>query len=88
MIGALGQVITPRGIILVSEQSKKKSENLSNMPVDVRKYLDEYLATLGFTVEDVCTNYSIRMVCNAMYLKKWADNYRYKPVAVRKRKLF
>ena len=86
MVGANGNIMTPFGLVNVSDSKEHLKNNIANnVGVD---NLEKYLQSIGIELELVRTDYKYRMLANLIYLKNWTDNYVYKGSAVKKRKLF
>ena len=86
MVGANGNIMTPFGLVNVSDSKEHLKNNIANnVGVD---NLEKYLQSIGIELELVRTDYKYRMLANLIYLKNWADNYVYKGSTVKKRKLF
>ena len=88
MTASMGGIMTPYGIILVSDRGLKEPKHIKNMPKDAQQTILNYLDSLGLTIEYVMTDYDGRAECNIKYLKNWSDNYIYKPIKTFKKSLF
>lgn len=75
MTAANGGIMTPYGIICVSDKCNTVGKAVDTLPVIYRERLEEYLSTVGLTLQQVSTDYSLRGIANIKYLKNWADNY-------------
>jgi hypothetical protein len=78
MTGANGSIRTPFGVVVVSENVMDKNTHVQNMSSDAAKNLNDYLTSIGLSLEEVATDYKKRMLANLKYLKTWSDNYQYK----------
>ena len=88
MTGANGNIMTPYGIILVSDKKLSDPSHIMNMPDEAKKNIQNFLEQLGYTLESAMCDYRVRMCINISYLKKWADDYEYRPLTVSKKSLF
>ena len=88
MTGANGNIMTPYGIILVSDKKLSDSSHIMNMPDEAQKNIHNFVEKLGYTLESAMCDYRVRMCINISYLKKWADDYEYRPLTVSKKSLF
>lgn len=87
MQGANGSILTPYGLVTVSNSQSHSKNHISNI-VAAEKMLQKYLQSIGLELELVKTNYKYRMLANLIYLKNWADNYVYKGSSINRKKLF
>lgn len=88
MTGANGSIMTPYGIILVSQNKLNDPSHINNMPTKARENVEQFVEKLGYQLEEAMIDYKIRMCINISYLKQWADNYEYKPIKTFKKSLF
>lgn len=88
MTGANGSIMTPYGIILVSQNKLNDPSHINNMPIKARENVEQFVEKLGYQLEEAMIDYKIRMCINISYLKQWADNYEYKPIKTFKKSLF
>ena len=86
MIGANGNILTPFGLVTVSDSQQHLKNHISNNLGE--KQLNKYLQSIGIELELVRTDYKYRMLVNLIYLKNWADNYVYKGSSINRKKLF
>lgn len=86
MIGANGNILTPFGLVTVSDSQQHLKNHISNNLGE--KQLKKYLQSIGIELELVRTDYKYRMLANLIYLKNWADNYVYKGSSISRKKLF
>lgn len=87
LVAAMGNVMTPWGVWYCSKRTLTDN-NLNCLPSDALEAVKEYFNSLGFTLEQISDSYEARMIANCMYLKKWADEYKYMPVTITYNKLF
>lgn len=88
MTGANGNIMTPYGIIMVSEKGTSDKKHILNMPKEARILIEKFISSLGYSLEGAMTDYKVRMCINICYLKNWADNYEYKPLKISRKSLF
>lgn len=89
MTAAMGSIMTPFGIIVVSERAQNENINhYARLPAEGRKALEEYVSQYGYTLEELSTEYIKREIINVKYLVKWAQNYKYTPNTSCRRRLF
>ena len=88
MTGATGNIMTPYGIILVSDKKLSDPSHIMNMPNEAQKNIQNFVEKLGYTLESAMRDYKVRMFINISYRKKWADDYEYRPLTVSKKSLF
>ena len=88
LCAAMGGVNTPWGVIRVSERAKFESDYIGNQPKEAYDNFCAYIKELGFTFEEIANSAGARAICNSIYYKNWADNYKYKGRAYKKKLLF
>ena len=88
MTGANGNIMTPYGVILVSDKKLSEPSLIMNMPDEAQKNIQHFVEKLGYTLESAMCDYKVRMCINISYLKKWADDYEYRPLTISKKSLF
>lgn len=86
MVGANGNIMTPYGIITVSDSQAHLKSHISNNIGE--KELRKYLQSIGIELELAKKDYKYRMLANLIYLKNWSDNYVYKGSKIKRNKLF
>lgn len=86
LTAAMGNIITPWGLVYCSDRDANRT--LTSLPKMVQEAFLSYISGTGYTFEQLAKDYVARMLVNCRYLKNWADNYQYKPVKVRRQKLF
>lgn len=86
MVGANGNIMTPFGIITVSDSQSHLNNHISNN-IGIDK-LKDYLESIDLDLDLVRTDYKYRMLANLIYLKNWSDNYVYTGSTVKRKKLF
>ena len=75
MTAANGCIMSDWGILNVSDKQKKDSDNFYNQPLSVQQKITEYVQKLGFTMEEISSDYKPRTLVNIMYLKSFQDNH-------------
>lgn len=86
MVGANGNIMTPFGLMTVSDSRSHLKNHISNNIGEEK--LKKYLQNIGIELELVKTDYKYRTLANLIYLKNWADNYVYKCSSINRKKLF
>ena len=89
-VGINGNILTKNfGIVTVSEKSKYNKDNINAFPEHAKANLIEEIESMGYTLEEVSTNYKKRLMYNIDVLLDWAENYQYKgPKKFTSNKLF
>lgn len=88
MTGAMGNIMTPWGLIDCSEKNKFKPNHINNLTIEAKKLLVEWLGKNNISIEDTIVSYKMRMMVNLIYLTEWQNNYRYKGKNIYKKSLF
>ena len=88
MTGANGNIMTPYGVIMVSEKGKSNKKHISNMPKEAQIRIEKFISSLGYSLDEAMIDYKVRMCINICYLKKWSDNYVYTPLKISRKSLF
>jgi hypothetical protein len=88
MVGANGNIMTPYGVVLVSDRALTNPNHIMNKGCASVTAIRNYVSKLGYSLEDCMTNYKVRMCVNIRFLKNWADNYKYTPISTIKKNLF
>lgn len=88
MSAAYGSIMTRNGTLLISNEQKNNKKHISNMPCEVKKYIQDLCTKYGIDFDMLYSDFGTRAMFNIHYLKGWADNYEYKPVLVHKKLLF
>ena len=84
MVGANGSIMSPFGIVYVSENKSNYPEHILNLPKKALEQFITYLDSIGIDFNVIKTNYKYRILANCIYLKNWADNYVYKGSPLKK----
>ena len=88
MVGANGSIISPFGVVYVSENDTSSPNHIMNMNPDNLTHFRKYLDSMDIDFTEICKDYKARMLANLKYLKQWADNYEFKGTKFTKRFLF
>ena len=78
MTGANGGIYTDNGIVKVSEKSMDNPAYIGKLSIERQKLIERQLIEAGVTLEQCREDGNASAIDNAMFLKKWADNYKYK----------
>ena len=81
-----GSIMYNYRAIGMSEKSKI-SGHFRGQPPAIQQRMEEGFKQRGFSASELETNYRERIRWNIYYLKRWAENYQYKPVHNRRRSL-
>lgn len=76
MTAANGCIMTPWGVINVSEKTKGDSDSYFNFDQETQNKVMEYVVRHGFTMSDCCSDYKVRTLLNIIYLKEFSDNHK------------
>lgn len=74
MTAANGSIMTPWGVINVSDKTKGDVDNYFNMSTEMQQKVIKSVENFGFTIEECCSDYKVRTLINIMYLRQFADN--------------
>lgn len=88
MTGANGSIMTPFGIISVSERNLHLPNHVLRMRPELLENFLNYLHSMDIDFELICKDYRYRMLANLKYLKSWSDNYVYKGYGLSRKTLF
>ena len=78
LCAAMGSIYTPYGTFYVSDRGKYDKMYVKNQHIEAQKTINDYLASLGYTFEEVASSDTVRYIVNIKYLMNWAKNYTYK----------
>ena len=79
MTAVTGSIFTPNGTVTLSEQTQDKGTNYHNITnPELKKSIDNYVTSKGYTIEGLTKDYKQREMFNIMYLNEWASNYKWK----------
>lgn len=88
MTSANGSIMTSWGLMLMSDVQVTNSKHFNHMSPETQAKVAEEVAKWGYDIEECKTNYKIRGLVNASYLKNWADNYKFRGTNRYQRRLF
>lgn len=88
LVGAMGQIYTPWGLVYVSEKGKNKPDHIDNMPKQAVDRVVDYVSKYNFNLDTLMEDYAARMIFNIVYLDEWSKNYVYKGVQNKVNSLF
>lgn len=88
MTSANGSIMTSWGLMLMSDVQVNNSKHFNHMSPEMQAKVAEEVAKWGYDIEEAKTNYKVRGLINASYLKNWADNYQFKGTSRYQRRLF
>ena len=77
-----GNIMTPWGVICVSEKRNSNGSYRGMVPGNKRK-LEEYVKSMGFDMKELETNYLERIHFDIVFLADWIKNYKYTPKSIR-----
>lgn len=83
-----GSIFGKRGNWFVSKKGEHDFNHVLNLPAIAQKQFNKEIEEFGFTYEQVSEDYKNRWKYNILFMKRWADNYVYRPHFVKTRKLF
>ena len=89
MTGAMGNIYSSAGLIDFS----RKSGGIHNFEMLDKSVQKEILETIeradeGFTVENMVEHHQWRAIYNIQFILDWAENYEFKGIKNRQRRLF
>lgn len=88
MTSANGSIMTSWGLMLMSDVQVDNPKHFNHMSAETQAKVAAEVAKWGYDIEEAKTNYKIRGLINASYLKNWADNYKFKGTSRYQRRLF
>lgn len=84
MTSANGGIMSPWGVINISEKQDHLVKNYANMRKEEQEQVQKYLESFGFTVQQCMKDYKIRCLVNIMYLQQFANNHERKLKGLKK----
>ena len=63
-------------------------DHFVNQDAVTKEYIRDYIESIGVNFEDLTNKFYERSLANCIYLKKWADNYKFTGQSYNKRSLF
>lgn len=88
MTSANGSIMTSWGLMLMSDVQVNNPKHFNHLSPEMQAKVAEEVAKWGYDIEEAKTNYKVRGLINASYLKNWADNYQFKGTSRYQRRLF
>jgi hypothetical protein len=88
MNGANGSIMTKYGSVTVSSGRLNAPDHIRKMPKAAQQEIQDYVASHGFDIVQLADDYKQRVIFNIMFLKEWADTYKYRPSSVSRKSLF
>lgn len=90
MTGANGGVMSPFGVIKISENFSNDPSCLLNHSPQALDNFKKYLVSIGMSddISILAKDYRYRILCNIKYLENWCKNYIYKGSIKIQRRLF
>jgi hypothetical protein len=76
MTAANGSIMSKWGILNVSEKQKSEPDNFYSQCKEIQDEIKKYVESLGFTLEEVSSDYKPRTLVNIMYLKSFQDSHK------------
>jgi hypothetical protein len=76
MTAANGSIMSRWGVLNVSEKQKSKPDNFYSQCKEIQNEIKKYVESLGFTLEEVSSDYKPRTLVNIMYLKSFQDSHK------------
>ena len=76
MTAANGSIMSKWGTLNVSEKQKSDPNNFYSQPKEVQQEIEKYVQSLGFTLEEISSDYKPRTLVNIMYLKSFQDSHK------------
>lgn len=83
-----GDIMTPWGLITVSDMQKERPKNIINHIDYNQEILEEYLQSIGLSTETCIKRYQDRIKCNIHFMMNWCNNYKYKGSSTFRKPLF
>lgn len=88
MTGAMGNIMTPWGIVDVSDKNKYSKGHIANLSTGATAELFRWLEDNGVDPQKVFTDYKVRMNVNLIFLTEWMKSYKFKGSSMYKKQLF
>lgn len=88
MVGAMGNIMTPWGLVDVSDKNKYSKGHIGNMSVEATELVFKWLKDNDIEPEKVFVDYKVRMMVNLIYLTQWMKSYKFKGTDCYKKSLF
>jgi hypothetical protein len=88
IVGANGGIMTDVGTVIVSDKRSNLPNHYSHLPQQLQTAFEETLSEFGFTLETLRHNRDARIIFNASYVSKKAEELKNTSRVSRKRSLF
>lgn len=75
MTAANGNIMSEWGTLNVSHKQKHDPNNFYCQPKAVQEKIEQYVNSLGYTMEDISNDYKSRMIVNLKYLTTFQNNH-------------
>ena len=90
------QIATPYGIVIVSSRKDEKGHSIhknspqyiDNQPPEIKRKIEEYLESKGYTLEGVSNIYNHRDEINVLFFKDLETNHIVTPFKGKRRRMF
>lgn len=89
LTGAMGNIMTSKGLVDLS-QKNGGIEAVRRLPKPVQVEIESIIEETGahFSLEQLVEDYKLRALFNVQYMLDWAENYEFKGIKNRQRRLF
>lgn len=88
MTASNGNILSDYGVLVLSRKQQHCTNHISHYPREMQEQLKHEFESFGLDFNLAMDDYKQRIIWNICYLKKWADNYKYKPKTVKQNTLF
>lgn len=88
MTGVNGSILTPYGILCVSERLGNSPDCSLNRTPKELEMIDEYCKSQGYSLKEASEDYKVRLMLNIKYLFNLSHEVQYKPKTIKRRTLF
>lgn len=78
LTGAVGNIMSDYGNILVSEEQKFDKDHINHKPDVLKQWVDKKCNEYGIEYEQLQKSYKFRSLFNVHYINEWSRNYEYK----------
>lgn len=78
MTGAVGNIMTDYGTVLVSEEQKNNKDHITHKPIQLIEWVDKKCKQYGIDYADLQSSYKFRSLFNVNYIYEWSVGYTYK----------
>lgn len=88
MTGAMGNIYSDYGMLDLSEKNKNSKNSLFQLPDNYLQALRSKVESLGYSLEELATNYRSRMCYNVKYMHNKVKLLNYKGNSIKRNSLF